>query len=352
MVINEPVSQFESRKVDHVRLALQEKHQTAHLSDFNSVRLAHEALPDLDFQDIQISTRSLGLDLPTPFLVSSMTAGHAESLDLNLRLARACHERGWLMGVGSQRRELFDLKAGEEWRRLRAEVPRIRLLGNVGLSQLIVTPLVEIQRLAENLEAVAMIIHTNPLQESLQVEGTPQFKGGLEKLEQLVKVLKIPVVLKETGCGFSHQTLSRLNETGVYAVDLSGAGGTHWGRIEGSRNMSSALHHRAAETFKDWGISTIDSMKAAAQMTPRSFEVWASGGVRTGLQAATLLAMGAQVVGFASTVLAAAMKGEKDLFFEMEALEFELKVALFCTGSASLVDLRRAGVVNYVPMNR
>ncbi|MCB0411716.1 MAG: alpha-hydroxy-acid oxidizing protein, partial [Bdellovibrionales bacterium] len=192
----EAPEQFEQRKLDHLRLALENSHQTSHLSGFENIEFIHEALPELNFEDVTLQTESLGMPLPTPLLVSSMTAGHAGGVDLNLRLAQACDRRGWMMGVGSQRRELFDPAAAVEWRELRKLFPQVKLLGNIGLSQLISASIEQVERLVESLEASAMIVHTNPLQEVLQIEGTPQFKGGLEALEKIAKSLSVPVVLK------------------------------------------------------------------------------------------------------------------------------------------------------------
>lgn len=340
----ESAQQFERRKTDHIRYSLEEKNEAIGLSGIDQVELIHEALPDLDFEDINISTQSLNLNLETPFLVSSMTAGHVGSLDLNHRLARACEKRGWLMGVGSQRRELYDVKASNEWKALRKDNPKVRLLGNLGLSQLIHTPIEDVQRLVDALEATAMIVHTNPLQECMQPEGTPQFKGGLKALKELSKQLSVPVILKETGCGFSKTTLERVKDLDLAAVDISGFGGTHWGRIEGSRNTKDQVRQKAAETFQNWGISTIESLVAALKVKP-TYEVWASGGVRNGLHAATLLALGAQIVGLAKPILSAALKGEEDLELEMQRIEYELKTALFCTGCINLSELKSKNVI-------
>jgi len=340
---SETVHQFENRKVDHIRLALSEANQTKGMSGLERVQLIHEALPDLDFDQVEIGTKSLGAQLTTPFLVSSMTAGHKDSLRLNLLLAQACERRGWRMGVGSQRRELEDSNAAQEWRSIRKTLPQVRLLGNLGLAQLIVSPVQDIQKLVDSLEAEAMIIHLNPLQECMQPEGTPRFRGGLKAIERLCKALKVPVVIKETGCGVSPATVKRLANTGIAALDVSGLGGTHWGRIEGGRSLASDIRQEAAVTFADWGISTVESLQAALTVKA-DFEVWASGGVRTGLDAGKLLAMGAVSVGFAMPILAAALKGEKELDQKMATLEYELKTALFCTGAKDLRQLTKKKV--------
>lgn len=333
----EPISQFESRKSDHIDLALKDENEASGGSGLEQIRLIHEALPELDFEDISLKTHSLGLELSTPFLVSSMTAGHAGGVQINQTLAKAASQKGWLMGVGSQRKELFSQEAAEEWKALRKVAPKLRLLGNLGLAQLIQVGAEPVKKLIEDLEASAMIIHLNALQECLQSEGTPHFKGGLKALLELSRSLPVPVVVKETGCGMSERTLSLLKETGVQAVDVSGYGGTHWGRIEGDRSakkldVESQVKSAAAESFQHWGISTKESLQNALKLRP-DYEIWASGGVRTGHDAARVIAMGARIVGFAKPLLQAALKSDEDLVKKMETIEYELKVALFCTGS-------------------
>lgn len=335
----ESSKQFERRKQDHIRLSLNPGNEAVGGSGLDQVRLLHEALPDIDFSEVDLRQTSLNLSLSTPLLVSSMTAGHYGSLDLNRRLAEACAARGWLMGVGSQRRELNDPAAASEWREIRKSAPQVKWLGNIGLSQLIRSSISQIQTLVDALEASAMIVHLNALQECMQPEGTPQFRGGLQAIERLCRQLSVPVIIKETGCGFSQLTLQRLKNIGVAAVDVSGFGGTHWGRIEGQRAGQGDVRSHAAITFADWGVSTVESLLSAVEIQP-DYEIWASGGVRSGLDAAKLLAMGGQVVGFAKPILEAALQGEESLHHKMETIEYELKAALFCTGCQSVQQLK------------
>lgn len=340
--MSDPTTQFESRKKEHLQIALSPESQTPHLAGFDRIRLRHEALPDLDFQKLDISSSFLNEKLQTPFLISSMTAGHADAVALNAMMARAAEARGWMMGVGSQRRELFDAPAKAEWRAVRKSAPRAVLLGNLGIAQVIHTPVAAIRELVDNLEAQAFFVHLNPLQECLQPEGNTDFSGSFAALARLVKELGVPVVVKETGCGFSEATLRRLEETGALAIDVAGAGGTHWGRVEGLRSPKGGTLAEAALTFRDWGYSTIESLLAAKKI-PLKSEIWASGGVRSGLDAAKLLAMGAQKVGFAKPVLEAALRGEAELHEQLARFEFELKVAMFCSGQGSLAGLRTTG---------
>lgn len=331
--------QFEKRKQDHIDLALLPTNQASEWNAFDGFTLQHEALPDLDFDTIRLTGFRFGEAVAKPLFVSSMTAGHNNALAINRHLMAACAQSGWAMGVGSQRRELSDLQAADEWRALRKDFPEITLMSNLGIAQLLTVSLEQIKRLTDALQARALIIHCNPLQEVIQPEGTPQFKGCWQALTSLVTYLPIPIVVKETGCGFSSSTLSRLNDIGVAAVDVSGLGGTHWGRIEGHRAIDDMIRHKAAVTFKNWGIDTLQCVRNAVSINP-SFEIWGSGGVRHGLDAAKLLALGASSVGFAKPMLEAALDGADKVYELMCSIEYELRVAMFCTGSQVVSELK------------
>lgn len=348
---------FEKRKQDHVRIALDSRVQFELGTGLNRVDLIHEALPNFNFSEISLQRNLWGQQFEAPFFISSMTAGHPQSLAINTTLAKAAAEKGWLMGVGSQRRELRDPRAMAEWTQIRKKFPQVRLAGNLGLAQIIITPVAQIQELVDGLQAVALFIHLNPLQECLQPEGTPQFRGGAEALARLAEGLSVPVIVKEVGCGFSQATLQRLDNMGLYAVDVSGKGGTHWGRIEGYRSQEGSPLFEAAQTFKDWGVSTTESL-INAQEALKKTKSWASGGVRSGLDAGKLIAMGAEMVGLAKPFLEAAVqdvqagsslatdsRSANSIFTgsllteKMSLLEHELKIAMFCTGCKDLQEL-------------
>lgn len=338
---------FEKRKRDHIRIALDPRSQTEGQNGLDSIELIHEALPNMNFKEVDISTSFVfdktSVSLSSPLFISSMTAGHENGHEINEALAHLSDRHQILMGVGSQRRELVDRNAAEEWSRIRKVAPKARLLGNIGIAQLIKSPIDAVRRLVDSTESLALFVHLNPLQEALQPEGTTDFKDGLSAIENLVKLLGVPVIVKEVGCGFSVSTLKRLQDTGIFAVDVSGKGGTHWGRVEGLRSEESAVLFQVAQTFANWGISTTECL-LNAQEARVSYEVWASGGVRNGLDAAKLIALGAKKVGMAKPFLAAALQGEKALEELLQKLELELKIALFCTGSKNLAELQRGKV--------
>lgn len=332
---------FEQRKRDHIELALMSENQADEHNLLDTMRLPHEAIPDLDFDEVEIRSTRFGMNVDTPFLVASMTAGHQQADLINHHLMAACDARGWAMGVGSQRRELTDPCAADVWKPIIKAYPKVMLLSNLGIAQVITTPIHKIQALIDSIAAHALIVHCNPLQECIQPEGTPNFKGAWLALEKLVRALPVPVVIKETGCGFSSKTLQRLEQMGVAAVDVSGLGGTHWGRIEGHRAEADSIRQLAAETFRHWGIDTLTSVRTAAALQPH-YEIWGSGGIRHGLDAAKLLALGVKTIAFAKPILNAALVSSEAVMAFMEQIEYELKVALFCTGAKNIIELRES----------
>lgn len=339
------LDQFEQRKKDHIQESLNPANQAVGFSGLESVHLTHDALPEIDFEDVSLMTVFQGVDLKTPFFVSGMTAGHKGASLLNEVIAEVAQQRGWMMGVGSQRRELEHTSPQDqvdEWKKFRSKFPTLSLISNIGASQLVRFKVEDFNRLLNELKPQALAIHLNALQEVMQPEGTPHFRGVIEAIQKLSSSLSVPLLLKETGCGFSEKTLHKVKELKISALDVSGLGGTHWGRIEGKRSEVKSMHALASETFSNWGESTKDSVVRASQILPNSVEVWASGGVRSGLDAAKLIALGAHRVGYAKPVLEHALIGCESLNQWMQLQEFELKTALFCTGSKSLNELRES----------
>lgn len=361
--MRESDSQFEQRKVDHIRWSLDERVQTRALGHLDQIELIHQALPEINLNEVSLETSFLNHRFSVPFFISSMTAGHHGAVQINESLAGLSERKKILLGIGSQRKELNQTHSAQEWQSLKKKYPGAILAGNLGLSQLIqMTPAQmksEVQRLLDAIDAQAFFVHTNPLQEALQHEGTPNFRGGLQALQTLVQCVRVPVILKEVGCGFSKETLIQLKDLGLFAVDVSGKGGTHWGRIEGARHLQEHVGHQVAQTFQDWGLSTLESL-LAAQEIESDFQVWASGGVRSGLDVAKFLALGAQMVGLAQPWLAAILgdvqenseskaefdsqKASSRLDYLFHRLESELRIALFCSGCASVSELSRKKV--------
>lgn len=331
--------QYEKRKQEHIKHALDPRAQASVGTGFDQVRLVHDALPNIRLEDIKLPKGTL--------YVSGMTAGHADAVTLNARIAQACVANGWAMGVGSQRRDLVgsdETAIYENWSRFRDQFPSLELFANVGITQLSQIRAEKLEKLLFEMNAQALVVHTNPLQEALQMEGTPDFRNAIGSLNSWVQWSKIPVVLKETGSGFSLHALRKLNEISpktLHAVDVSGRGGTHWGRVEGLRSDAGSIAASMAETFSNWGESTLDSVLAFKEWNPTTTKLWVSGGMRSGLDAAKGIALGAERVGYAAPVMSAAIKGELALQQWMEQVAREFKIALFCTGCGSVDDLKQ-----------
>lgn len=350
---------FEQRKVDHIQFALDERTQVK-TSDLEKIRLKINALPDLNFSEVSTETIFLNQKISSPIFISSMTAGHALGSQINLAFAELSSEKQILFAVGSQRRELSDKTAHREWKEIRQKFPRSLRLGNLGISQLITHGVDSVLKLIDDLECLGFYIHWNALQEVLQPEGTPNFRGGLRLVEELVRQAPVPILVKEVGCGMSVSNVQQLSDIGVYAVDLAGFGGTHWGRVEGLRSPQDSLLGHVAETFANWGMSSTETL-LLSQKENVSCQLWASGGIRSGLDAAKMISMGASMVGVAQPFMKAFVAGgmfnnktldkqTKKVELKTHALEsldevferfnYELRTALFCTGSEKIYDLR------------
>ena len=338
------VREFEQRKQDHIQWALSPLSQSP-CSDLDYFQLRHEALPELDFNEVRLDKDFFGYKASSPFFISSMTAGHLAGEALNLRLAQAAKICAWPMGVGSQRRDLFEPAMGE-WQRLKQQSGHTCFFGNIGMTQVISHPPESILKLIESLEAKALIVHLNPLQEVLQSEGTPYFKGGLLALEKLCRASPVPIIVKEVGCGIDARTARKLHQVGVRVIDVAGRGGTHWGLVEGLRakQQGDELRYESSQVFGRWGLSTLaalNSVQAFAANAQPPLEIWASGGVRHGLDAAKLLALGAKAIGLARPLLLAANQSVEALVQKMKQLENELRIATFCLGYAHCSQLNR-----------
>ncbi len=346
---NKKMSQkFEARKKEHIVWALNSKTQSQTDDHFDWVRLIHQPLPEINLSDVGLKTQILKKTFSSPHFIGSMTAGHAQSKKINLRLAEAAAEKNWLMCVGSQRRELTDEQAQTEWKSIRKLSPKTQFVSNIGLEELIQTPLKNILKLAENLEALGLIIHVNPLQEALQKKNQANFSGGLKAIEKISKNSEIPIIVKEVGFGMDLETVKRLFSLGVSVVDVSGKGGTHWGLLEGLRHQKNKNNlFESSQAFKDWGYSTIESLLMCNSLAKKNV-VWASGGIRSGVHSAKCLALGAKAVGIAQPMMKAAVSSKLAVLNVMDQFDYELKVALFCTGVVSLKQLDTKKVLDFL----
>jgi isopentenyl-diphosphate Delta-isomerase len=329
-------------KLDHLETVLQRNVlPSATTTGFECVRFVHNALPEMDFATVDVSTRFLGRTLSAPLLISSMTGGPKKSGQINTTLAEIAQALSIALAVGSQRIALETPHAAGFESKLRRLAPDIPILANIGAAQLREDRGVDyLRRAVEMIEADALIVHLNPLQEVLQHTGDRNWHGILGRIEVAVRALPCPVIIKEIGCGISAALALRLEAVGVTIIDVAGAGGTSWAAVVADRAPSTKAR-RAAETFRDWGIPTAIALSDVRRACPNATLI-ASGGMRTGLDAAKAIRLGADMVGFAGSILPNAVEGRESLRERFEAIIDELRITAFCTGSASLSALKHA----------
>ncbi|HZV83482.1 MAG TPA: type 2 isopentenyl-diphosphate Delta-isomerase [Brevundimonas sp.] len=335
------MSDITSRKDEHLDVILAGKARHGLASGFADVRFVHEALPDLDHGKIDLGIDFLGRRLKAPLLISSMTGGPARAEAINARLAEAAQHLGIALAVGSQRAALESQGAPGLDMALRLKAPDTPILANIGAAQLTRGfGLDEARRVLDMIAADALIVHLNPLQEACQPEGDRDWWGVGAALEALVKALGTPVIVKETGAGMSPATARRLLAMGVAGVDVAGAGGSNWATVEGERAPAVADKAHAAG-FNDWGIPTARAIADVRAACPRALII-GSGGVADGVDAAKAIRLGADMVGQAAGVLAAATVSTEAVVEHFQTVIRQLKTVCFCTGSANLTALRKA----------
>ncbi|MDX2243550.1 MAG: type 2 isopentenyl-diphosphate Delta-isomerase [Leptolyngbyaceae cyanobacterium bins.302] len=339
-----PSAETQVRKADHLRVCLEEDVQFRETrSGLERYRFIHCCLPELDFTDIDLTTQFLGKALSAPLLISSMTGGTEQARLINMRLAAAAQQHQLAMGVGSQRVvvENPDLAITFD---VRSVAPDVLLFANLGAVQLNYQyGMDECRKIVDSLEADALILHLNVLQECVQTKGDRNFRGLLDKIAVVCEQLSVPVIAKEVGNGISAPMAKRLIEAGVAAIDVAGAGGTSWAKVEGER-AKDVRQRRLGETFADWGIPTAECITSIRAIAP-SVPLIASGGLRNGLDAAKAIALGADLAGMALPFLQAANESEAAVHELVGLLKEELATALFCTGNATLAQLKESQVL-------
>ncbi|SDX30727.1 type 2 isopentenyl-diphosphate Delta-isomerase [Paracoccus sanguinis] len=334
-----------ARKSEHLAIVGTGRgRQDGQPTGFDAIRFLHCALPELDFDAIDTATTLLGRRISAPLMVSAMTGGPAEAGAINARIAEACGALGLPLAVGSQRIAL-EGQGDAGLAGLRARAGAVPILGNLGAVQLNTgLGLDDARRAVDMLEADALVLHLNPLQEAIQPGGDRNFAGLLARIEALAAALPVPLGVKEVGAGLSPAVGRRLIEAGVRLIDVAGVGGTSWARVEGERGGDDL--RALAAPFRDWGIPTARAVAGMAPVMPKGGTLIASGGVRDGLDVARAIRLGAGLAGQAAGALTDARDSAEALAAHLARVTAQLRIAMFCTGAADLAALARAPLLD------
>mgnify|MGYP000968377198 CR=1 FL=1 len=338
------MSTTETRKVDHIRINLEENVQFPRLkTGLEKYRFIHQAIPEIDMDAVDTQINLFGKTLTAPILISSMTGGAELASRLNYNLAEAAQEHGIAMGLGSQRAAIERDELAYSYQ-VRKVAPSILLFANLGAVQLNYRYGVsECQRAVDMVNADALILHFNVLQEAVQPEGDTNFAGLLKQIEKVVKSINVPVIAKEVGWGFSEQNVRALSEVGVTAIDVAGAGGTSWSEVEYHR-APTEFHARIAASFADWGIPTAEAIQYAVKAAPRAIVI-ASGGLRNGIDIAKCIALGASLGGIAGPFLKAASQSVTEVSQLIVELKTQLRIAMLCSAAQNIEKLRHTNLI-------
>jgi isopentenyl-diphosphate delta-isomerase len=331
------------RKKEGIEIPLQRNVQARSASTYlEFVKFIHNALPEIDYDEISTSTTFLNTSFGAPVMIDSMTGGTNEASKINARLGSLAEKYGFAMGVGSQRAGLLNAEMAETYVVARKNAPNAFLIANIGGAQLAKGLGVdEIQKIINMIRANALAIHLNPLQELIQPEGEPRYKGVLEKISDVVKAISIPVVVKEVGSGISSDVASRLENVGVSAINVAGSGGTSWAAVEKMRaeSVMDNIKIHLGELFWDWGIPTavsIIEVRRALKYMP----IIASGGLRNGLDFSKCLALDASMCAMAYPFLRRAAESVEKLFEFADTLLAELKGTMFLIGAPNIQAIK------------
>ncbi len=337
----------QTRKADHLRICLDEDVQFhGKTNGLERYRFTHCCLPELNRSEIDLATRFLGKSLGAPLLISSMTGGTEQAKTINCRLAEVAQQYKLAMGVGSQRVAVENPQVADTFA-VRSLAPDILLFANLGAVQLNYSyGLDECLRVIDLLEADALILHLNPLQECIQPNGDTNFRGLLNKIAIVCSNLPVPVIVKEVGNGISATIAQQLLDAGVTAIDVAGAGGTSWAKVESERALNEK-QRRLGLTFAEWGLPTAECITTIRAIAPE-IPLIASGGLRNGLDVAKAIALGADVSGLAWPFLQAAAESADAVDALVQVLMAEITTVLFCTGNATLSQLKHSQALQKV----
>jgi len=337
----------EKRKIDHISICLNEDVEAKEITTgFEDIFLIHRALPELNLEEVDLSTKVFGYKFSAPIMISSIRGGAEEALKINASIAEAVEELGLGMGIGSQRAALENPKLRRTYAIARKKAPNAFLAANIGAPQIVRDYTIkDVEKAIEMIEADALIVHLNPLQEAVQPEGETFYSGALGKIREIVSSLDVPVIVKETGAGIAAEDAKKLEEAGVTGIEVAGAGGTSWAAVECYRASQRKNHftEEVGKEFWNWGIPTAVSLVEVVQSV--NLPVIASGGVRSGLDIAKALALGADLAGFALPILGPAMKGSEEVKEKIKIIIQQLRTSMFLVGAGSTERLKGIPIV-------
>jgi len=339
-------SETTERKTSHITTALHRDIQAHVATGFDDVCLLHNALPELNREEIDVTTELFGQKLAAPIMIESMTGGTPIAAKINAALGKIAEELQIPMGVGSQRAAIDDPKLAYTFQVARENAPSALIFANLGCPQIVKEDGIDRAKAAvEMIKADGLLVHLNALQESVQFEGQTRFSGALPRIRELASTLSVPVLVKETGAGISRETAVSLEKAGVKGIDIAGLGGTSWAAVEYHRakERRNARQARIGLTFWDWGIPTAASIVEVARST--RVKILASGGVRNGLHVAKAIALGAHYGGLAMPLLKSVSKSGREAKESLLSVIQELRTAMFLTGTTNLDQLHKCPVV-------
>ena len=334
------MAKIEQRKKDHVELTINDKTQYVKSTGFDRFEFVHNALPEIDFDAVSTDAVLLNRTFSFPLFISSMTGGYQNAEAVNAIIAEFCEDNNIPFGVGSQRAMLENPALTRTFSIVREKAPNAFISANIGGAQLINgIGSGNLQSLIESIEADSIIVHLNPLQELMQPEGDRSFKGVLDGIGNLVNRTDLPVIVKETGAGISAYTAKRLLNVGVSVIDVAGAGGTSWAKVENARK----LNNEYLEIFNEWGINTVDCLLELSKLQwDRSFEIISSGGVRSASDIAKSLSLGANFCASAQPIIQTIIEeGREGLELLLNSWKHQLKIIMTLLGCSNIRELSK-----------
>lgn len=336
-----------NRKQDHIEICTKEKVQAKVKTGFDDVNLVHNAIPELDFDEINTETMFFGKKINYPLMFAAITGGHVTTGKINRNIAAVSAKLNIPVGIGSQRAAIEDEALKNTYKTVRDIAPDVFLVGNVGISQIIEDGVNVVETSIEMIDADAVAIHCNVLQELIQPEGDRKFKGALDSLTKIVELVDIPIIVKEVGSGISEEVAKKLKDIGVSGVDVGGLGGTSWAAVEyyRAKQARNTLCTKLGKSFWNWGIPTAVSLVESKNAIANDMTLISTGGIKSGKDIAKSIALGADIAATAGYILKSAQKDEQALLDSLNVMISELKYSMLLTGSKTIDELKKANLV-------